>query len=88
MSALDAIFRHNHIERLDDIYNPCRVFGIDDESGTINASWPDPSRKPAVPVPYAQETMHGMEYAFAQLLMAYGSLDRGVKVTPGGPRPL
>jgi len=25
--------------------------------------------------------MHGMEYAFAQLLMAYGSLDRGVKVT-------
>jgi non-lysosomal glucosylceramidase len=81
VSALDAIFRHNHIGRLEDIYNPCRVFGLDDESGTIVASWPDASRKPAVPVPYAQETMHGMEYAFAQLLMAYGSLDRGVTVT-------
>ena len=32
-----------HIERLEDIYNPCRVFGLDDESGTIIASWPDPS---------------------------------------------
>ena len=48
VSALDAIYRHNHIGRLDDIYNPCRVFGLDDESGTIIASWPDPSRKPAV----------------------------------------
>jgi len=57
------------------------VFGLDDESGTIVASWPDAARKPAVPVPYAQETMHGMEYAFAQLLMAYGSLERGVTVT-------
>ena len=49
--------------------NPCRVFGLDDESGTVIASWPDPERKPAVPVPYAQETMHGMEYAFGEMLM-------------------
>ena len=28
-------------ERLGDIYNPCRVFGIDDEAGTVIATWPD-----------------------------------------------
>ena len=36
--------------------------------------------KPAVPVPYAQETMHGMEYAFGQMLMLSGMLDEGVRV--------
>ena len=36
-----------------------------------------------MPVPYAQETMHGMEYAFGQMLMAYGMLDEGVEVTAG-----
>src|SRR5262249_23701264 len=39
--------------------------------------------KPAVPVPYAQETMHGMEYAFAQMLMQYGMPAEGVRVTAG-----
>ena len=32
-------------------------------------------------MPYAQETMHGMEYAFGQMLMQYGMLDEGVRVT-------
>ena len=80
--ALRAIYRHNFTSSgWGTSYNPCRVFGLDDESGTVIASWPDPTRKPAVPVPYAQETMHGMEYAFGQMLMAYGMLDEGVRVT-------
>ena len=83
VSSLKAIYRHNFKVRLGDIYNPCRVFGMDDESGTLIATWPDERSKPAVPVPYAQETMHGMEYAFGQMLMAYGMLGEGVAVTAG-----
>ena len=83
VTSLQSIFRYNFKERLGDIYNPCRVFGMDDESGTVITTWPDESTKPAVPVPYAQETMHGMEYAFGQMLMAYGMLEEGVKVTAG-----
>jgi uncharacterized protein (DUF608 family) len=79
--AVRAIYRHNHVVHLEDLVNPCRVFGLGDESGTIVASWPDPTRKPAVPVPYAQETMHGMEYAFAQTLMSSGLVAEGVRVT-------
>ncbi|MDO1585690.1 GH116 family glycosyl-hydrolase [Rhizobium oryzicola] len=60
--SLDAIHRHNFKPALGEIYNPCRVFGMYDEAGTVIATWPDPKTKPAVPVPYAQETMHGMEY--------------------------
>jgi non-lysosomal glucosylceramidase len=83
ITSLGTIFENNFKERLGDIYNPCRVFGLDDESGTVIATWLEGAVKPAVPVPYAQETMHGMEYAFAQLLMAYGMIDEGVAVTAG-----
>jgi uncharacterized protein (DUF608 family) len=79
-SAVAAILRYNFQERLGDVVNPCRVFGLDDDSGTVIASWPDPERKPAVPVPYAQETMHGMEYAFGEMLMLTGRLADGVRV--------
>lgn len=82
-TALSAIYRHNFVHALGDIYNPCRVFGMDDESGTVIATWPRGARKPAVPVPYAQETMHGMEYAFGQMLIEYGLLKEGVEVIAG-----
>ncbi|MEP7240534.1 MAG: GH116 family glycosyl hydrolase, partial [Devosia sp.] len=81
-TSLKAVYAHNFV-RLGDIYNPCRVFGLDDEEGTVIATWPDESKKPAVPVPYAQETMHGMEYAFGQMLMAHGMVAEGTKVTAG-----
>jgi uncharacterized protein (DUF608 family) len=80
-TSLASIFRHNFKERLGDIYNPCRVFGLGDEAGTVIATWPEGAAKPAVPVPYAQETMHGMEYAFGQMLMAYDMPAQGVRVT-------
>ncbi|WP_374625888.1 GH116 family glycosyl hydrolase, partial [Devosia sp.] len=83
VTSLGTIYANNFKPRLGDIYNPCRVFGLDDEAGTIIATWLEGEVKPAVPVPYAQETMHGMEYAFAQLLMAYGMLDEGIAVTAG-----
>lgn len=81
VASLRSIYRNNFKERLGDIFNPCRVFGLGDESGTVIATWPEAVTKPAVPVPYAQETMHGMEYAFAQLLMANGMMAEGVRVT-------
>jgi hypothetical protein len=83
VSALKAVYRYNFIPELGDIYNPCRVFGLYDEAGTIIANWPEGKRKPAVPVPYAQETMHGMEYAFSQMLMRYGMLEEGTRVAKG-----
>ena len=43
VTSLQSIFRYNFKERLGDIYNPCRVFGMDDESGTVITTWPDES---------------------------------------------
>jgi uncharacterized protein (DUF608 family) len=80
VSALRAIDRHNFRPRLGDVANPCRVFGLEEEAGTLICTWPEGRRMPAVPVPYAQETMHGFEYAFGCAMMQYGMLDAGVRV--------
>ena len=79
-TALRSILRHNHCKNLGEVGNPCRVFGIEGEAGTIICAWPDDVRRPAVPIPYAQETMHGYEYAFGSTLMQYGMVREGVSV--------
>ena len=79
-SAVDAIFTHNFIERLGDIANPCRVYGLENESGTIICNWPEGANRPAIPIPYTQETMHGFEYALGCQLMMIGEVEKGVKV--------
>jgi uncharacterized protein (DUF608 family) len=79
-AALRAIYRHNFKPRLGDTFNPCRLFGLYDEGGTIIVAWPEGTHKPAVPAPYSQETFHGMEYAFAGALMQVGLLHEGVRV--------
>ena len=38
--ASTAIYRYNFMPQLGDIYNPCRVFGLYDEAGTVIATWP------------------------------------------------
>lgn len=79
-SAVRKIFDNNFVERLGDIPNPCRVFGQGDESGTLISSWPEGVKRPAIPLPYAQETMHGFEYAFGCQLMMIGEIEKGTRV--------
>lgn len=79
-SAVRAIYAHNFRKRLGDEPNPCRVFGLENEAGTLMCSWPQGVRRPAIPVPYSQETMHGFEYAFGCQLMMIGEIDKGIEV--------
>lgn len=79
-SAVNAVFEHNFVNRLGDIANPCRVFGMEDESGTMICSWPKGVSRPVIPLPYSQETMHGFEYAFGCQLMMIGEVDKGLRV--------
>lgn len=79
-SAVRAIYAHNFRKRLGEEPNPCRVFGLEDEAGTLMCSWPKGVRRPAIPVPYSQETMHGFEYAFGCQLMMIGEIEKGIEV--------
>lgn len=79
-SAVRAIYQHNFKRRLGDEANPCRVFGLEEEAGTLMCAWPEGVERPAIPVPYSQETMHGFEYAFGCQLMMIGELEKGIEV--------
>jgi len=76
--ALKAIHRHNFKSSMRDVFNPCRLYGLDDEAGTIMFTWPKGRRKPVIPIPYAEETMHGFEYQAASHLIKRGMVEEGL----------
>jgi uncharacterized protein (DUF608 family) len=61
-SALQSIFRYNYQASFRHVFNPCRIFALNDEVGTVICAWPEGTVKPVVPAPYSEETMHGFEY--------------------------
>ena len=78
--ALKSIFKYNFKKSMRDFYNPWRVFCLNDEAGLVICDWPEGKEKPMIPLTYAQETMHGFEYAAAILMIQSGLIDQGVKV--------
>lgn len=78
-SALSAIYHNNFIENMRDHINPCRIFGLNDEQGTMICSYPEGRRKPLIPVPYCEETMHGFEYQAASHMIRYGLEEYGLR---------
>ena len=82
-SALRSIYRYNYKPSLRGHVNPCRVYGLDDESGTLICAYPEGRREPVIPVPYAQETMHGFEYQAAVHMVQEGMLEEGLDLIRG-----
>ncbi len=78
-SALLAIHRWNYLPTLRNYANFWRVFGLNDEAGTVICSWPH-GDMPAIPVPYATETMHGFEYQAACHLILRGFPELGLEM--------
>lgn len=77
-SALRAIYRYNYVPVMREHVNPCRIYAVNDESGTIICSYPAGCKKPAIPVPYAEETMHGFEYQAAAHMILRGMEEEGL----------
>lgn len=77
-SALGAIYRYNYIPQMREHFNPCRLYCLNDEGGTVICAWPQGKRKPVIPVPYAEETMHGFEYQAACHMLQEGMIEEGL----------
>ncbi len=77
--ALSSIFKYNFKKSMRDFFNPCRIFSLNDEAGLVICEWPRGKYKPAVPVPYAEETMNGFEYAAACHMIQEGLIDEGLE---------
>ena len=79
-TALRSIYQHNFLPDMRRHYNTFRLFAVNDEAGAVICAFPDGVRAPAIPIPYAQETMHGFEYALAGLMIQEGMTDEGMRI--------
>jgi len=77
--ALKSIYKYN-FKSMRDFFNPCRVFCLNDESGVVICEWPEGKYRPVIPVPYAEETMNGFEYAVASHMIQEGLVDEGLEI--------
>lgn len=78
-SALDTIY-HCNFRSMREHFNPCRLYSVNGEKGTVMCVWPEGARKPVIGVPYAEETMYGFEYQAAACMMLYGKIDEGLEL--------
>lgn len=78
-AANAAIYKYNYIPRMGDVYNPCRIYCLNDEGGLVICAWPEGSQKPVIPAPYSQETMNGFEYSAAIHMIMTGMVDEGME---------
>jgi uncharacterized protein (DUF608 family) len=78
-NALKALYRYNFYEKMGELFNPCRIYGLQDEAGLVICSCPETRKCPAVPIRYAEETMHGFEYAAACQMIQNGLEEEGLR---------
>ncbi len=78
--ALASIYKYNFKKSMRGFYNPCRLFSLNDEAGTVICDWPEGRYKPVTPVPYAEETMCGFEYQAAAHMIQEGMVAEGIKL--------
>jgi hypothetical protein len=74
-----AIYKYNYIPLMGSVYNPCRIYCLNDEGGLVICAWPEGSQKPTIPAPYSQETMNGFEYSAAIHMIMTGMVDEGME---------
>ena len=79
-TALLNLYKNNFKPTMRNFVNPWRNFCVNDEAGTVICSYPEDTRKPAIPITYCEETMHGFEYAFGGLLISEGLVEEGLRV--------
>jgi uncharacterized protein (DUF608 family) len=63
--AMASIWKYNHRSSFDNYFNNMRSYVLGDESGVVVTSYPDPSKRPAIPLSYGLEVWTGVEYTAA-----------------------
>lgn len=79
-AALSSIYRHNFKTSMRDVFNPWRLYSLNDEAGLMICTWPEGTVKPKVPLTYSTETMNGFEYQAAIHMIQEGLVDEGMAV--------
>ncbi len=78
--ALKSLFANNHKKTMRNFTNPWRIFALNDEAATVICDYPEGVKKPAIPIPYCEESMNGFEYQLAGMLISEGFIEEGLTV--------
>lgn len=73
--ALKSIYKYNYHSSMRKVTNLWRLYSINDEGGVMICTWPEKSKKPAIPLTYNSETMHGYEYQVASHMVQENMLE-------------
>jgi non-lysosomal glucosylceramidase len=78
--ALQSIWKYNHVNTFGDHFNNLRSYALGDESGLMLTAYPDPSKRPAIPLSYGFEAWTGLEYTAATGMIYEGLNDEAQQV--------
>jgi uncharacterized protein (DUF608 family) len=78
--TLQSIWKYNHVASFGNRFNNMRSYALGDESGLIITSYPDPGKRPAVPLSYAFEAWTGLEYTAAAGMFYCGLQKEGLNI--------
>ena len=77
--ALEAIFKYNFRDNMDEVPNVQRTYALNDEAGLVLCSWPKGGR-PRFPFAYCDEVWTGVEYTVAVCLIKEGLIDEALTI--------
>lgn len=78
--TLESIYKYNYVDHFGDHFNNMRSYVLGEEAGLVVTSYPDPARRPKVPLSYAFEAWSGLEYTAAAGMIYAGMTDAALKV--------
>jgi uncharacterized protein (DUF608 family) len=70
--ALASIWKYNHRNSFSEQFNNMRSYALGDEAGLVLTAYPDPAKRPAVPLSYGFEAWTGLEYTAATGMLYVG----------------
>jgi non-lysosomal glucosylceramidase len=73
--ALVSVWKYNHVKSFGERFNNMRSYALGDEAGLVLTAYPDPSKRPVVPLSYGFEAWTGLEYT-AATGMFYEGMDK------------
>ncbi len=78
--ALGSIWKYNRRKSFGDYFNNMRSYALGDETGLVVTAYPDPAKRPAVPLSYGFEAWTGVEYTAAVGMMYIGMNNEGLQI--------
>jgi non-lysosomal glucosylceramidase len=78
--TLESIWKYNHVLAFGNQFNNMRSYALGDESGLMLTAYPDPAKRPAVPLSYAFEAWTGLEYTAATGMFYEDMNEQGLKI--------